>query len=457
MPTDLSDYWNGRKQALDGKSAQLTQQLAALVAPEQAAVTAAGEAATGTGRAKAALDRIRSQLARIAMPADGDPLLIDLNAGVIALQQARLDQLAADDALAQLRLDKAALLAEKQETDDLASQAGVRLKAAQTAKAQRDALRAALTGAPVKDVPADAHALAISQTATDALKHVKDDFPPELLAQARARRAQAAARQSRAATTRDAAQAADDAQNETGGRSADKIPRLERALRSADAAADRFVKHAADTLQAARSVLERYAARTQSALTVAQKAQLFDAAKLDARKEALDKQSKRDAKANELAEAEAALERAVLAEQAKDADYDVAAAKADPARLQPKQKDVDDRTAELGPLVTAYDDAARQIVADWFAHVPDTVWDDLAAVDGATAALATLTPVARATELKQALDDSEAALLAELQKLDKENRTLALRRRRLAAAGAAAVQESATADTRATTAVRGGA
>jgi hypothetical protein len=453
---DLSDFWTAQKLALETKSTLLAGQLTALVAPEQAAVKAAGEVATKLGDAQTALDAIRGKLARIAMPADGDPLLVDLNTAVIALQQARQDQVAAEDALAQLRATNTGLRAEKQETDDLAAQAATRLKAAQTAKTQREGLKTALTTAPVKDFPATANTLAGSVTAVDAKKHVDDDFPPELLAQARARRAQAAAVQTRADAIRDAAQSADDTQNETSNRSTDKIPRLERALRVADAAADDYVKHAAGTLQAAKAVLERYAARSVSALTAAQKNHLFDAAQINDRKAALLEQSKRDAKAAELADAQADLDRAVLAEQAKDADYDVAAAKLDPAKLKPKQDVVDTKSGELVPLVAAYDFTAQKKVADWFAQVPDALWDDLAAVDGALASLATLTPATKPADLKAALDASETALLAEMQKLDKENRTVATRRRRLAAASAAADQEETASSTRAAAAVRGG-
>lgn len=456
MPNDVSDFWSNQNQVLENKSAQLAQQLGNLVAPENHATTAAGAAATKLGDSQRALDGIRAKLAKLDMPADGDPLLIAMNETVIALQQARLDRIAADDTLALLRQNKAALLAEKREIDDGIVLAANRLRSAQSAKSQRDSLKSKLSTTPVKDIPAAADALAKSQTAKDAVKHVEADFPAELLVQARARRTQALERKARAAATRDRAQQADDTQNEASNRSADKMPRLERALQAADAAAYDYVQRSPDMLLTAKTVLERYAARTTSNLTAAQTAHLFDPVTLATRKAALGKQAKRDAKAEELAEAQADLERAVLGEKAKDADFDEAAAKADPGKLKPKQDVVDTKSAELALLDAAYDDDAQKIVADWFAQVPDTIWEDLAAVDGAMAMLATLTPATKANDLKAALETAEATLVAELQKLEKENRTVALRRLRLAQAASLADAELATADVRAAAAVRGG-
>jgi hypothetical protein len=436
-PTSLIEF--AEREVTDLKAAvlaantEVTDSRTAFLAA-QAALTSANDQVAA---ANASLAEIRHKLAKIGMPADGEPLLVDLRNAIV-------DQRSKAAALTAADLTQAKAAARLTQAQSLVSELTLRRRAAEAAKStataakkRRDDAIAAVAAKPLKD---------INQAATDALANAKfasakarieGALPEPLRKQAVARAAQALAAVSRAEAREAAAQAVVDGLAEASGLATDTLPRLRRSEAHAEASLLAWVDGAPRRLTVAVAAVHRLAGLNAPPLTPEQKASID--ADASARATAAQAEEKWDAAAAKVAGAfnELEIERLKLRAADPDADdADIAAAEANPATDAGKaKKKWDDAKAELATEDANFTAAMRTVMANWRAVVPDSLWLEAEAFLSADAELKQLAS-ASAAPLITALNAAEAALLAAL--IDD-----AKRRRRLDWSASRLAQEAA--------------
>ncbi|MFN9807511.1 MAG: hypothetical protein ACK56N_13930, partial [Betaproteobacteria bacterium] len=204
MPaTTVIDYCTARIGALDAKIGRIGVDLQTLRGGERAQVAALTTARQAIENADQALRDVRAQLAAIALPAAGDPLLAQMHAARIARGKAASDLLGAEEALLQTRTKIAT--AERARDAAKARHDGLAQWQARSAPAHqaRQALLAALAAAPRLPVQ-DAAAAANAGDGAAAETAVKLDMPEMLLNRLRNRRAHLLTMQTQMQNMRDA-------------------------------------------------------------------------------------------------------------------------------------------------------------------------------------------------------------------------------------------------------------
>ena len=434
------------------------QAAVAAVAQAQAAHNSAAQALAAASAEFAAQERaaaqIRAQLAAITTPADGEPLLEQLELAIIAQRSAAAALLAAQSALAAAKAALAQGQASVQEADARIAQAKADWDRAKADAARRQAAQDALAAAPLDTLASDAGALLGDPVFDAAEARIEGDFPEALRNRARDR-----AKLARERLARNRKLAADlngllALHLNAKGAPADKLPGIAQAAAAAEAALRDWVSRAKERFDRARAALERVGDPDNPTLTQEQEDRINDATLETAREGAAEKEEARDQAraAHEAAAVEFEAERVevlgeggaeALAQALADANSDVAKAK----------KAMDDAAAELQIKQTAYTTAMRDALDGWEAAVPESAWRDLAEFDAASVALTELQ--AGPAAFLAALASAEAALLAAGIAAHQEDHSLRTYRLEVALPAARGEQERATEGAAVFSALRG--
>jgi len=409
----LTQYWNDEVSRL--ATALSAEQLAGAtlrnsLGAAQTVQRAAADAARSQGDLLAAA---RKALAAIAMPADGDPLLAQMEQALADLAAARVAQARAELAVQGWRAD---LTRQQQLAAALTEQLVAAQRAQATATqgaAARSAIADALTSGELAGLASDA-AAALAADAADARARVEGEFPSsgtaakDMLKRVRARRAIVEASASAAASVEEAAFTA----------SHDPLAQAQRVFDDALQAV-LALHQAAPALAADTATLHRLAALPAAVpstsfpiLTPWQQARLHDASKKSARETALAKLKDVDDAAQAVRPAQAAYDQALHA--AMQAEPDATQAQLDATTISAERTALDGKLADLSTARAALDAAAQATLQAWFAAVPDTLWEALESLDNALARLSLLQGPPTAAALLGTLDAAEATLVGAL-------------------------------------------
>lgn len=397
-----------RKAALLAATAEVTSRRTALLAADAALKTAAGDVAEANDK----LADVRRKLAAIEMPADGEPLLVELRTNIIDQRDKAAALAAADLAHAKAAAILASAQALLPKLTTCLSAAEAAAKAASAAKKRRADAIALVVAQPLANV---------NQAATDALAgpahgkvktRIEGALPEPLRKQALARAAQALAAVGRAEARQAAALAVTDALAEETGLASDRVYRLQRAEVHAEAALLGWVDALPRRLTTAVAALKRLAELNPPALTAQQKASID--ADAVARAAAAQAEAKWDGAAAKVADAFDALEIERLRLRAADPGVDTTADEADiNTEVGKAKKKWDDAKAELATEDANFTAAMRTTMSGWRAAVPDSLWLEADAFLAADADLNQL-KTASAAPLITALQNAETNLLAAL-------------------------------------------
>ncbi|APV49329.1 hypothetical protein BWI17_06320 [Betaproteobacteria bacterium GR16-43] len=425
-PTTLVQFWTEEAVRLGNALSQAGTTLNAAGAAE----SLASDRFTAAGKALAAerdkVEAKRKALAGIPTYADGNPLLAEMRTAVMAMRAAAAESVAADADLRAKRAKRQEASAKVADLTPRLAEAKKARDAAKLASDKRQALVDKATTAPLKDLPADATAL-IAGDGAAAKAAVEGEFPKnaapakDFLARVRARRQLGAATATTAATVATKAIDVNKTWDEKTTRAAAKTAALQRAF---DAAVEdlRAFTAAPSRFDAANAVLKSLVAQARPSLTPAQKDELLspaDAARVTNRENALAKLKDRDDAQVVALATRAAYDQALLdAQAAADPDKTEAELWAADAALKAKF----DLIAAKDALVAAADaQVAMPVLQSWFAAVPDALWDQLEALDGASADLAAIAATVPAN-LQANLVNREKALAENLDAVSRERR-----------------------------------
>lgn len=424
----LTQYWSDeiarRQAALDAARADLESAREDL-ANARAALIAAGEAEHAHAEEIVAL---RRRLASIPLPADGDALLVAMETARVGRARARDARVRADVAHKLAGTREAHMRALERAQTEAHGEAHAALLAAQARAERVQALSEALTTGAAMQSAADAsQALADHEAAARGL--IEAAFPAsgtaarDFLRRVRDRRDLAATE----------AALADERARDARARVEDAVTRA----RAAEAVAFEALRHAAEAGPAevaeASATLARLAAQAAAPITPEQSAELKDASRRSARETALTRLRAVDLAARAHLGADVAYRKALDAARADHPD--ATQAELDAGVLQPLADALTTRASDLATARDAYGAADADLLAAWFAAVPEGLWQALEAFDAAVARLthwSTLAP----TDLIDALDTREDELTQALAARQLEARQQAERRAALAEADA---------------------
>lgn len=420
MPT-LTQYWSDEVtrigNALTNAQAELTALRSAVLGAEldqrnaAALVRSQGEAVAAARRA----------LAAIPMPADGDPLLTEMEAALVALRAAQVA--VAEGQLSVLSL-RAELQACEQRVQRLSAELATAIaesdQAQQAALARQTLADKFVPGGSLENLIPDALA-ALAASQADATARVESEFPTHgtasknFLGRVRARAKLVRDIAASAADVETSAYAAID--STPSGALSVRLREFVAAVGALQAVADAATQAGVDA-----QVLVRLAALpalnpplSYPILTRWQHNLLHDTTKKAKRESTLAKLSAVDAARAAIIPAQVAYDKALQA--ARKNEPDKTQAELDTSTLSTQRTALD---AKLGDLATARNDylaldvADRQLLDEWFAAVPDNLWDALDALDGAVARLEKLSGSPTPGDLLLAIDTADTALEAAL-------------------------------------------
>lgn len=409
----LKQYWNDEVSRLTAALSTQRTAVSALGAQLLAAEAAQRGAAIDVRTQGDAVSAARSALSAIAMPADGDPLLTNMETALAALAAAQATL--ADGELAVLGL-RAELARQEKRTRslDLALAEAQNALATETTRASaRAAMTDALTTGAQATLAADAAAALTASEAT-ARARVESEFPTsgtaakDFLKRARARRAIVEDSSTAAATVATLAHAASNSA-------------LAQAQLAYDAAvaAVRRTADAAPILAADAATLAMLAALPAPnppdsfpILTKWQRALLHDTSKKAAREDALAKLAAIDAAQIAVRAKQTAYDAALHAAMAAEPDKTVA--ELDATTLSTERGKLDGKLAELATARAAISATESATLQAWFAAVPETLWQALESLDTATARLGALKGPPTPADLITSMNNAEAALVTAL-------------------------------------------
>jgi hypothetical protein len=410
-PTTLIELAQQRR---DARASEKSAAQAAAV-QAQADLASAEQALAGANATYAQLQveatRIRTQLAAITTPADGEPLLDQLEQTIIALRAAQNTALTAEGARARAKAALDAAQVHTQEAQARLAQAIVELAAVTADRQRRQAAAAALSQTPLDTLQADAAALLASATFTAAQTRVESDFPQALRERARER---ATLAQTHLARTRqshaDVLQLLSTELTGKGGPTG-RIEPLAAAVVGAEAALLDYVSRAKERYDRAEAALQRIGGSANPPLTAEQSDRINDAALQSDREDAADAESERDQARDLVEQRQAAFDLERIEVLAAQGEAGLTAALANPASAVALAKQqLDSATTTLTQKQTDYTSAMRALLDAWEAAVPDSAWRDLFEFDDAQAQLTALQ--ASPAALVTALTNAETALLA---------------------------------------------
>ena len=421
MPaTTVIDYCTARIGALDAKIGRIGVDLQTLRGGERAQVAALTTARQAIENADQALRDVRAQLAAIALPAAGDPLLAQMHAARIARGKAASDLLGAEEALLQTRTKIAT--AERARDAAKARRDGLAQLQARSAPAHqaRQALLAALAAAPRLPVQ-DAAAAANAGDGAAAETAVKLDMPEMLLNRLRNRRAHLLTMQTQMQNMRDAL-AAVQAQFGAGidpatgtAAAAARLALVESRGRALTDEAAAQLASAARALQVLRARSARLTAEERTALASMPAA----TAELATRNSAKDKQAAMEAKLLAFFAADSERHRVLSTLEVEDPDdFPPATAGARKTAYNKAVGDANTAATELATADTGYSAKHRAAIDDWLACISDDLWDDVESLLASRAALQAI-DAANPAALRTAILDAEQALVDSLHAEDK--------------------------------------
>lgn len=426
MPT-LLQYWTDEVTRIGTALAGAQSDLATLRSDLLSAEAEQRNTADAVRESSDAVAAARRALAAIPMPADGDPLLDDMEDALVALRAAQAELANGNLALLLQRAQQQQAEQTVQGlTADLAAAQAAKA-AAQTAADARQALADKFAvGGSLENLVSDALA-ALAAHKADASARVEDEFPSNsgdadksLLDRVRAR---AALLQDIAAATARIESAAWTANNTA-------LAKAQRdfnaALAALQATADAAAQVAADS-----ATLARLAALpvpnpplSYPILTPWQHALLHDTDLQTQREDTLALLTAIDTKRHDLIAPEEAYYKALYVARANEPDKTIA--QLDATTLATERSALD---AALQAVQDARDDYDalpaddREALDNWFAAVPDKLWAELDALDGAVARLEKLSGSPTPADLIAALTAAEVALEAALRASREEERS----------------------------------
>lgn len=427
MPATLSGFWSAETSRLGTQLA--SARAAALTAGNDESSASADLALTGKQLqdARSRVEAARKALAGIPMPADGDPLLVDMRQALIDMRAAAALQVEADTTLRLRRAHRVNAAATVSLLEKQLAEAQLQSKAEDKASAERSSWVNAAKVAPLKDLPALATS-ALTSFAAAAKTKVEGDFPSnadpdkDFLTRVRARRALAATISMRAQAVRDDALATAKTWEESSTRELAKTTALRRTFETKALALKNFFQAPARVKQA-QEQLKALANRTASPLTAAQNKELntANATLKGIREDMLPLLKACDDAQNTLLTAEEVYAKTLLATLLANPGKTEAELVVSDATLKAKKKDVDDAAtavddAEADPAFVAH---LPELEA-WFAAVPDALWEQLETMDSAVADLTAIKTTVPATLLSD-LATAEDALAVQLEAARQES------------------------------------
>jgi hypothetical protein len=457
-PTTVLQFVTLQKSALVTAQTNAQTGLTAKQAAYAAAVQARNNAKTALAATAADMTSLRNQMATAETPEDIAVLLRSLQADITTARRQTGALATAERAAAAAKADVDGAAAEVQRVSAALKAAAAALVDAITQDKRRTALKTALAASPLSTIVADA-ASVLAGTAfvdpaglfkyTDARNRLQGDIPTPLITEAAARLQDEIARATASSGEFLQAQQLVEAKWTSDGGVNGSVAALQNVFTRADAAFSAYITTANDQFQRAKTALARAADPTVSPLTVAQKAAINDATTVaNAQAAALLEKPVADAAAL------VSQKQAILDEKIREAmGNDVADPSTDAAVIAATTNLNTAKTA-LTNAQAAYTAALQAETVAWEVLVPDAEWQLLAGYQQATNTLNWLqTP--GPTVLLNAMNAAEGALVTALLAADKSTRTQAELRAAAAKWSAVADYESAAADGRQFSALRG--
>lgn len=394
MPS-LSDFWNLEISRLEGQLNAAKQASLQAGVVQSAASASLAAINRDLAAARAAAASARKALASIPLPADGDAQLLALRSALRQEAGAYAEQSGAE---ANLQVASANRAAAEEAVSDLnvqLAQAKAQAKAEASASVQRNLWKAAAAVLPPDD-PVSRAADALSDFKTAALALISADFPAnadpnkDFLTRVRARRALAKRPTADAQLLHQDALALTTSFEESSGRAAAKLPALRRSFEAACANLQEYFQ-ATVAAQSAASQLQAIAERGSSPLSAAARAELFatgNAALQSEREAALAALAARDGAQKLLWDKQLDYQRALLPLQIAHPGSNEAALRALDANLDNLFAEATIAAQDLLDADSVADLAShRQSLQDWYACVPQLLWQQLEQLDASIASL----------------------------------------------------------------------
>lgn len=433
MPATLSSFWNDEVSRLSTLLTKANLQVTTASTAENAASADLIAAGKKQDSAKAAVEAARKALAGIPMPADGDPLLINMRDALIALASANAEQVDKDTVLRQARVARvnAANLVSSL-TASLAN-ANAEAKTEKAAADQRLIWSNAAKAAPLKDLPTLA-TTALTTYEAGAKTKVEGDFPSngdpdkDFLTRVRARRALAITALDKTGNVFTDALSNSKTWEESSTRASAKIAALRRDFDSKVSALKAFFDAPARVKQA-QEQLKTLANRPASPLTAAQKKVLIssDTVLTSLREDTLKQLKTRDEAQATLFTAQEVYAKTLLTTLLANPSKTEAELVVSNATLKSKKKDVTDALKAINDVnIDATFITNLPTLKAWFAAVPDVLWEQLETLDTASVDLNAVKAIVPLTLISD-IDAAEALLVAQLVAARDEQLTVAIR------------------------------
>jgi len=409
-PTNLLEL---AQQRLVTWTAEKTSAQAAVAAAQSAVTAGLDELKAATKDytdATEAITDLRGQLSAIATPADGEPLLDELEDEIIAQRTASAAMLVQQQAGEAARTALGSARKRLQDAESAIAAAQGEVTAEEMERAKREVAKAAVALPPLSDLPARATDLQASLVFTDAEARIAADFPAALRERSIARAGFAVDDADRAATMHRDVEALIAAHESTAGGAGDKLAAPTRALRDAEDALYDYVTRAVSRCNAAEAALVRIGGTVNPPLSAEVHDAINDAVALPEREAAATAEGERDIAADAVDVAQATYDLEYLEVFAADGAEGVTTALADATSdLAEANEGLDDAKDALADAEAAYDGAMRETMQVWRAAVPDSAWRDLADFDAASRAIDEFKQ--NPSALVTAVTNAEAALL----------------------------------------------
>lgn len=433
MPATLSSFWNDEVSRLSTLLTKANLQVTTASTAENAASADLIAAGKKQDSAKAAVEAARKALAGIPMPADGDPLLINMRDALIALASANAEQVDKDTVLRQARVARvnAANLVSSL-TASLAN-ANAEAKTEKAAADQRLIWSNAAKAAPLKDLPTLA-TTALTTYEAGAKTKVEGDFPSngdpdkDFLTRVRARRALTITALDKTGNVFTDALSNSKTWEESSTRASAKIAALRRDFDSKVSALKAFFDAPARIKQA-QEQLKTLANRPASPLTAAQKKVLIssDTVLTGLREDTLKQLKTRDEAQATLFTAQEVYAKTLLTTLLANPSKTEAELVVSNATLKSKKKDVTDALKAINDVnIDATFITNLPTLKAWFAAVPDVLWEQLETLDAASVDLNAVKAIVPLTLISD-IDAAEALLVAQLVAARDEQLTVAIR------------------------------
>lgn len=433
MPATLSSFWNDEVSRLSTLLTKANLQVTTASTAENAASADLIAAGKKQDSAKAAVEAARKALAGIPMPADGDPLLINMRDAQIALASANAEQVDKDTVLRQARVARVNAASLVSSLTASLANASAEAKTEKAAADQRLIWTNAAKAAPLKDLPTLA-TTALATHEAGAKTKVEGDFPSnadtdkDFLTRVRARRALAITALDKTGNVFTDAQSNSKTWEESSTRASAKIAALRRDFDSKVRALKAFFDAPARVKQA-QEQLKTLANRPASPLTAAQKKVLIssDTVLTGLREDTLKQLKTRDEAQATLFTAQEVYAKTLLTTLLANPGKTEAELVVSNATLKGKKKDVTDALKAINDVnIDATFIANLPTLKAWFAAVPDVLWEQLETLDAASVDLNAVKAIVPLTLISD-IDTAEGLLVAQLVAARDEQLTVAIR------------------------------